>query len=75
MAKIGALLVKPALRKLKKRLDVTEYGGAPILGLSKPVIKAHGSSGAQAIASAIRRGEAFVRSGATEIIREAADNP
>ena len=55
---------------MKNVFDPTEYGGAPILGLSKPVIKAHGSSGAQAITSAIRRAEAFVRSGATEMIIE-----
>ena len=75
LTKLASAPLSGRVREMKNVFDPTEYGGAPILGLSKPVIKAHGSSGAQAIASAIRRGEAFVRSGATEIIREAADNP
>ncbi len=52
-AKIGAVLLKPALRQFKKRLDYSEYGGAPLLGISAVVIKAHGSSNAKAIASAV----------------------
>lgn len=51
--KLAALLLKPSLRDFKKALDYTEYGGAPLLGVNKPVIKAHGSSNAKAIKSAI----------------------
>lgn len=44
-SKLGALLLKPALRTFKKRMDYEEYGGSPFLGVSGVVIKAHGSSG------------------------------
>lgn len=43
-SKIGALLVKPALKKTMKSFDATEYGGAPLLGLKGLVVKSHGSS-------------------------------
>ncbi len=51
--KIAALLVKKGLRDFKKRLDPDTIGGTPFLGLRKPVIKAHGSSGALAIENAV----------------------
>ena len=54
-SKIGALLAKPAFKKLKKRMDYTEVGGAPLLGVKGAVVKAHGSSNAHAIACAIRQ--------------------
>lgn len=60
-SKIGALLLKPALKAFKKRLDYTEYGGAPLLGVNAVVIKAHGSSNAKAIASAIRQARQAVQ--------------
>ena len=44
-------------------LDVNEVGGTPFLGVKKPVIKAHGSSDARAIASAVRQAVAFVNAG------------
>ena len=40
-SKIGALMLKPQLKSFKNRLDYREYGGAPLLGLKKPVVKAH----------------------------------
>ena len=43
-SKIGALLVKPALKQTLKSFDVAEYGGAPLLGLNGLVVKTHGSS-------------------------------
>lgn len=52
---LAALLVKRELYDMKKRLDYSEYGGAPLLGISKPVIKAHGSSKAKAIKNAVRQ--------------------
>ncbi|MBO5939222.1 MAG: phosphate acyltransferase PlsX [Clostridia bacterium] len=55
MTKIGYLFVKPHLGDLKKNFDASEYGGAPILGIAKPVIKAHGSSKAKAFKNAIRQ--------------------
>lgn len=59
-SKVGALLLKSGLRKFKKRLDYTEYGGAPLLGTRGVVIKAHGSSDAKAIKNAIKQANVFV---------------
>ena len=50
---------------MKKRFDANEIGGAPILGVSKPVIKAHGSSNAKAFKNAI--GQAIAYAGSTTI--------
>ena len=52
-SKIAALLVKSGLDAFKARLDPDTVGGTPFLGLTKPVIKAHGSSGAKAIENAV----------------------
>ena len=52
--KIAMVLLAPGIRKLKRRTDYSEYGGAPILGFKKLAIKAHGRSNAKAIANAIR---------------------
>lgn len=52
--KLGALLMKPALRGLKRRMDYAEYGGAPLLGVDGISIVCHGSSKAEAIRNAIR---------------------
>ena len=46
-SKMGALLVKPALKQTLKRFDSSSYGGAPLLGLRGLVVKTHGSSKAQ----------------------------
>ncbi|WP_303860114.1 phosphate acyltransferase PlsX [Alkalibaculum bacchi] len=54
-AKIGGLLLKPALKEFKKKMDYTEVGGAPLLGVKGGIIKAHGSSNAKAITSAIKQ--------------------
>ena len=53
--KIGALLAKPAFRKVKRRMDYNAVGGAPLLGVNGAVVKAHGSSGPEAIENAIRQ--------------------
>ncbi|MEA4998996.1 MAG: phosphate acyltransferase PlsX [Candidatus Limiplasma sp.] len=53
--KLGGLLAKPAFKRVKKTMDYTEVGGAPLLGVSGNVVKAHGSSNAHAIACAIRQ--------------------
>ena len=52
-SKIGARLVKPALKKTLKDFDVSEYGGAPLLGLKGLVVKSHGSSDANEIKNSI----------------------
>ena len=52
-SKIGALLAKPGLRSLKHKFDPASVGGALMMGLVKPVIKAHGASDAKAFESAM----------------------
>ena len=54
-SKLGALLVKDGIMDMKKCFDYKEHGGAPVLGVKAPVIKAHGSSDAKAFTSAIRQ--------------------
>ncbi len=55
VTQLAALSMKKQLRALKRQFDASEYGGSPILGISKPVIKAHGSSDAKAFKNAIRQ--------------------
>ena len=52
-SKIGALMVKPALKQTLKAFDLEEYGGAPLLGLKGLVVKTHGSSKAVEIRNTI----------------------
>lgn len=66
--KLGALLVKSKLSGMKKQFDTREFGGAPILGIAKPVVKAHGSSDAKAFKNAIRQALAAADSGLCEEI-------
>ena len=66
--KLGALLIKDDLRKLKAFLDYSEYGGAPFLGVKGGVIKAHGSSDAKAIKNAINQAIHFVNGNVVEDI-------
>ncbi|HIU49068.1 MAG TPA: phosphate acyltransferase PlsX [Candidatus Avimonoglobus intestinipullorum] len=58
--KIGSLFVAGGLKEFKKMMDYREYGGAPLLGVKKPVIKGHGSSDAKAAFSAIIQAKKFV---------------
>ncbi|MBQ8331943.1 MAG: phosphate acyltransferase PlsX [Clostridia bacterium] len=53
--KLAALMVKSSLKDVKKNFDAGEFGGAPILGIARPVIKGHGSSDAKAFKNAIRQ--------------------
>lgn len=70
MAKLGAIFLKSALRGVKARLDYTEYGGAPLLGLKGVSIISHGSSNAWAIRNAIRIARESMVNNLTEIIAE-----
>ncbi len=70
ISKIGALLVKPSLRNFKKRLDYGEVGGAMLLGVNAPVIKAHGSSDSIAIKNAIKQTKNILDSSVVDLIRE-----
>lgn len=60
---VSALTMKEKLQDIKHRFDTSEHGGAPLLGISKPVIKAHGSSDAKAIKNAVRQAINFVKTG------------
>ncbi len=68
LTKLAALVMKPQLRAFKKKLDYKETGGAPLLGISKPIIKAHGSCNAYAFRSAIRQAMTYAESGVIEEI-------
>ncbi len=62
------LVLKPGLKAFKKKLDYTEAGGAPLMGIAHPVIKAHGSSNAKAIKNAIGQAISFAEGGAIKQI-------
>ena len=68
ITKLAAVLVSGGLRDFKKLMDSGEVGGTALVGISKPVIKAHGSSNAYAIRSAIRQARDFAASGIIEDI-------
>lgn len=72
LGKISALAVKKKLDGVKKNFDATEHGGAPLLGISRPVIKAHGSSNAKAFKNAIRQAINYCNSGLLYDIAEVA---
>ena len=69
-SKIGALLVKPALKNTLKAFDLEQYGGAPLLGLKGLVVKTHGSSKANEIKNSILQCIAFKEQQISEKIRE-----
>ena len=68
--KIGGLIAKPAFRRVKKIMDYTEVGGAPLLGVRGAVVKAHGSSNAHAFASAIAQCQKMIRGRVVETIEQ-----
>lgn len=70
LARLGALLIIPPLRKLGKRLDVSEYGGAPLLGVNGCVIISHGSSNEKAICNAIGVANEFVKNNVLQRISD-----
>lgn len=69
--KLAALTFRSRLGEVKKNFDAGEFGGAPILGIAKPVIKAHGSSDAKAFKNAIRQAVAYTENQVTEEMTEA----
>lgn len=69
-SKIGALLVKPALKKTLKQFDLEQYGGAPMLGLKGLVVKTHGSSKAVEIKNSILQCITFKEQKISEKIKE-----
>ena len=68
--KLGGLIAKPAFRRVKKTMDYTEVGGAPLLGVKGAVVKAHGSSNAHAIACAIRQAAVMTRKNLVDTIEK-----
>jgi glycerol-3-phosphate acyltransferase PlsX len=70
-AQVGALLSRRAFNEFRRRLDYTEYGGAPLLGVRGVCIIGHGSSNEVAIYNGIRVAHEFSRSGANERIEQA----
>ena len=73
-SKIGALLVKPALKQTLKGFSVEEYGGAPMLGLKGLVVKTHGSSNSIEIKNSILQCISFKEQRINEKIKEMIDN-
>jgi glycerol-3-phosphate acyltransferase PlsX len=69
-SRAGALLLKPAFRRLHRRLDYSEIGGAPLLGVNGITIISHGRSSAKAIRNALRVAGDCVRSRVLDNIRE-----
>ncbi|MBR7132869.1 MAG: phosphate acyltransferase PlsX [Clostridia bacterium] len=69
--KLAALVLKKDLYALKGMMDSTEIGGVPLLGVRKPVIKAHGSSNAKAIKNAIKQAVIFTENGVIDAVSEA----
>ena len=59
--KVGGIIAKPAFRRVAKLMDYSEVGGAPLLGVQGPVVKAHGSSNGHAMACAIRQAALMAR--------------
>lgn len=69
-SKIGALLVKPALKETLKAFDLEQYGGAPMLGLNGLVVKTHGSSKSVEIKNSILQCVTFAEQNINEKIKE-----
>ena len=69
-SKIGALLIKPALKKTMKTFSADEYGGAPLLGLNGLVVKTHGSSTAKEVCTSIKQCVTFKQQKINEKIKE-----
>lgn len=69
-SKIGASMLKPALKNIKDKMDYRAYGGAPLLGTKKPVVKAHGSSDAYAIKNGINQLIKFIEKDVINIIEK-----
>lgn len=70
VSKTAALLVRKGIKEFKKSMDYTEYGGAPVLGVTRPVIKAHGSSNGKAFYHAIVQAKKVVEEHLVDAIAE-----
>ena len=70
MRMVGAAAPKELVASIAARFDYSEYGGAPVLGVSKPLIKMHGASNAKAVKNAIMRAVSFVETDVIGIIQD-----
>ena len=68
LSKIGVFFLKKSLKKIKKKLDYSEYGGALLLGVNGVVIIGHGRSNIKAIKNAIEKSREFVKKNVVEKI-------
>jgi len=73
-SKIGAALSTPAFTRFRKRVDYTEFGGAPLLGIDGEAIICHGRSPAKAIKNAVRVAAEWAKKGLNEHIRAALES-
>ncbi len=69
ITKMAALILKPGLSNLKKTMDYSEVGGAPLLGVDGAFIKAHGSSDSKAIMNAVKQARIFLKNKVMEKIK------
>jgi phosphate acyltransferase len=69
--KIGGLLIRPSVDRIRRRLDWREFGGAPLLGIDGVAVVAHGRSDARAVRSAVGVAKQAVDAGLVDKIREA----
>jgi glycerol-3-phosphate acyltransferase PlsX len=70
-SKVGAALARPAFDRFKKRVDYTEMGGAPLLGIDGGAIICHGASPVKAIKNAVRVAAEWAKAGLNEHIKAA----
>ena len=71
--KLLAFLLLPALKRFKKRMDYSEYGGALLLGVKKPMVKCHGSAKAKLVKITLLQAEKFAKNKVVETIKENID--
>jgi len=70
LTKFGALLCRKGIREMQQKMDYHEVGGTAFLGISRPIVKAHGSSDAMAIKNAVRQASLAASSGFAAAIEE-----
>ncbi len=71
ITKLAAMILKPGLKGIKAKMDYSEYGGVPLLGVDGVVFKAHGSSDAKAICNAVCAASTYLAAGVNDKIKEA----
>ena len=72
-SRVGAALAVPAFQRFRRRVDYTEMGGAPLLGIDGAAVISHGSSPPKAIKNAVRVAAEWAKAGLNEHIKAALD--